>query len=57
MMELAPDARECSKLARTLALSLTDGLTDGAIASSHRAKEDRKHGATRVDWGTGEGGA
>ena len=54
MTELAPDAVECSKLARTLSLRLTDRLTDGTIASSHYAAEDPKHSAASVDWGAGE---
>lgn len=54
MTELAPDAVECSKLARTLAIRLADGLTDGVIASSNHANEDPEHSSASVDWGTGE---
>ncbi|CAM9622884.1 unnamed protein product, partial [Ectocarpus sp. 8 AP-2014] len=41
--DLAPDAVECCKLARTLALRLTDGLPDGPIATSRDAGEQCTH--------------
>ena len=41
-------------LARTLALRLTNGLTDGAIATLCDAQQDPKHSAASVGWGTGE---
>ncbi|CAN0115798.1 unnamed protein product [Pylaiella littoralis] len=47
---LAPDAVECSKLARSLALRLTDGLTDDTIATSC-AKTKNTHSADGVGWG------
>lgn len=53
--DLAPDAVECCKLARTLALRLTDGLPDGHIATSRDAEEKHTHSAAGVGWGAGEG--
>lgn len=52
--DLAPDAVECSKLAKSLALRLTDGLTDGTIAITYDAKERRMRHAAGVGWGAGE---
>ncbi|CAM9229427.1 unnamed protein product [Pylaiella littoralis] len=52
--DLAPDAVECSKLAKSLALRLTDGLTDDTIATSC-AKTKNTHNAAGVGWGAGEG--
>ncbi|CAM9961251.1 unnamed protein product, partial [Ectocarpus fasciculatus] len=51
--DLAPDAVECCKLARTLALRLTDGLPDGPIATSRDAGEQCTHGAAGAGWGPG----
>ncbi|CAM9677770.1 unnamed protein product [Ectocarpus sp. 12 AP-2014] len=50
---LAPDAVECCKLARMLALRLTDGLPDGPIDKSRDTEEKRKHDAAGVGWGAG----
>lgn len=47
---LAPDAVECSKLARTLVPQLTDDLTDVTIATSYDAKENPKRSAAGVGW-------
>ncbi|CBN79018.1 expressed unknown protein [Ectocarpus siliculosus] len=51
--DLAPDAVECCKLARTVALRLTDGLPDGPIATSHDAEEKRTPNAAGVGWAAG----
>ncbi|CAM9709142.1 unnamed protein product [Ectocarpus sp. 8 AP-2014] len=40
----------CCKLARTLAVRLTDVLPDGPIATSHDAEEKRTHNAAGVGW-------
>ncbi|CAM9616074.1 unnamed protein product [Ectocarpus sp. 6 AP-2014] len=51
--DLAPDAVECSKLAKSLALRLTDGLTDGNIATTYDANEHLARHAAGVRWGAG----
>ena len=52
--DLASDAVECSKLARTVALRLTDGIADGNIAMSYDSGSISKYGASGADWGTGD---
>eukprot|EP00752_Nemacystus_decipiens_P007102 g6364.t1 len=51
--ELAPDAVECSKLAKSLALRLTDGLTDGTIATTDDANKHLTRHAAGVGWDEG----
>lgn len=54
--DLAPDAVECSKLAKSVALRLTDGLTDGTITITYDANEHLASHAAGVGWGAGEVG-
>lgn len=54
MTDLAPDAVECSKLAKSLALRLTDGLTDGTIATTYDANKHLTRHVAGVGWGAGE---
>eukprot|EP00752_Nemacystus_decipiens_P005336 g4840.t1 len=51
---LAPDAVECSTLAKRLALRLTDGLADGSIAITHDANEHLTPNAITSSPGSGE---
>lgn len=54
---LAPDAVECTKLARTLALRLTDDVTDGIIAMSYyKTNELPSRGVAGVGWRAGKDG-
>ena len=52
--DLALDPVECSTLAKSLALRLTDGLADGIIAPPNDDK-DTTHSLASVGWGAGEG--
>lgn len=56
IIDLAPDAVECCKLARAVALRLTDDLTADTTCTSNNAQKRVDHGVAGVDVEEGEGG-